>query len=303
VIVDISGYYSGASVGNLGGQYFPVEPTRLADTRIGGGGRVGPGEYILVAAGFDEIDPQVKAFAVNITAVSPTGSGHLIAWNGDPFALPEASTLNFTANRTVPNFAIVPTAPCFDCGEAEGWPSIGVYAHQATHIIVDIVGFYDDGTLLDGLRFTPNVPTRIADTRLGLGWPAALGPQVTATIEVPTPPAGPDTFAVAMNVTAVSPTANTHLTVWPAGFDMPNASNLNPAARTVVPNAVQTLINASNEFSVYNNAGTLHVVVDVVGTFYLPAETAAPTTVKIYQPARQRGDGVSAGSPLVRQLR
>jgi hypothetical protein len=296
VIVDISGYYSGPSTDNLGGQYIPVEPIRLADTRIGGFGRVPAGFFISVAAGFDADDPHIKAFAVNITAVSPVGGGYLTAWDGDPFTLPNSSTLNYTANKIVPNFAIVPAIPCVDCGPAEGWPSIGVYTSQDTHILVDLVGVYDDATLPDGLRFAPNLPTRIADTRSGLGWPSKLGQGTTATIEVPGSLAVPGTQAVAMNVTAVQPTANTFLTVWPNGIDRPTVSNLNPAAGAIVPNAVQTLINLDNEFNVFNFAGSVHVLADVVGTFYAQGDTASVAKAKAYIPGMQQGEGLRSPS-------
>jgi hypothetical protein len=145
-----------------------------------------------------------------------------------------------------------------------------VYTSADAHIIVDIVGYYDDGSLPNGLRFEPIVPTRIVDTRFGQGWSGALGAGSTATIAAPASIAGLDTWALATNVTAVTPTQNTFLTVWPAdlpGVGQPATSNLNPAAGTTVPNAVQTMIGLGNEFNVYNNAGTCHLVIDVVGRF------------------------------------
>jgi hypothetical protein len=156
-----------------------------------------------------------------------------------------------------------------------------VYTSNATHIIVDIVGFYDDGysELPDGLRFEPIVPTRIVDTRLAQGWPAALGQGSIAKIAAPATIAGIDTWALATNVTAVQPTGNTFITVWPAdlpGVGQPATSNLNPAAGSIVPNAVQTMIGLNNEFNVYNNAGTCHLVIDVVGRFEQYPPTPPP---------------------------
>jgi hypothetical protein len=310
VIVDILGYYSSGApnnFGDIGGQYHPVRPIRLADTREWGIGRIPAGFYITVPAGFGAINPHVRAFAVNITAVSPVGGGYLTAWHGgDPSSLPNASTLNFEANKVVPNFAIVRTTPCEHCGSATDWPSIGVFTSRATHILVDIVGFYDDATVPDGLRFTPNVPTRIADTRSGLGWPSKLGQGTTATMEVPGSLAGPDTWAVAMNVTAVQPSATTYLTVWPTGIARPTVSNLNPAAGAIVPNAVQTLISPQNQFNVYNYAGTVHVLADVVGTFYLyPGTATSLATAQAYTSEMQQRDGLQSpsGSSLVKQTR
>ena len=95
------------------------------------------------------VDPHIRALVVNVTAVArprkairPPGVA-----TGSP---PLASTLNYTAGIVaVPNMAVVPVSPC--CG---GFPSIGVYTWADRHIIVDIMGFFDDSSLGDGLRFT-----------------------------------------------------------------------------------------------------------------------------------------------------
>lgn len=284
IIVDVFGYYSKGrppGSGYMGGRYHPIsKPVRLVDTRTWGIGRIPGDAYIQAAAYWNTtINPRVRAFAVNVTATDPSGAGYLTAWNGYHYGLPNTSTLNYEARATVPNFAIVPTTPCDQCGEASGWPSIGVYTSNDSHIIVDIVGYYDDGYLPDGLRFEPIVPTRIVDTRLGQGWPAAVGAGSTAKIAAPGAIAGEDTWALATNVTAVQPTQNTFLTVWPAdlpGVGQPGTSNLNPAAGSIVPNAVQTMIGLGNEFNVYNNAGNCHLVIDVVGRFEQYPPTAPP---------------------------
>jgi hypothetical protein len=173
-------------------------------------------------------------------------------------------------------------------------PSIGVYTTTATHMIVDLVGYYDDGTVPNGLRFSPNVPTRIADTRIGQGWPTRLGWGETASILTPSSIANADTRALALNVTGVLPTQDTFLTVWPSGSSRPDTSNLNPTAGSVVPNAVQTGIAGDDRFNIFNAGGFCDVVVDVVGTFYQYPPTAgaassqvAPALMKVGQSSTQ----------------
>jgi hypothetical protein len=273
VIADVFGYYTqghGCCSGYMGGQYHPLsQPVRLTDTRTWGIGLIPGGYYVNSIASWNStIDPHIRAFAVNITGTEPADQGYLTAWNGDPGYLPNTSTLNYTAHATIPNFAVVPTMPCFNCGDATGLPSIGVATTAATHIIVDIVGYYDDGSLPNGLRFSPVVPTRIADTRSGQGWPSRLGPGGTATIPTPSSVANADTRGLATNVTAVIPSQATFLTVWPNGYGMPGTSNLNPSALETVPNAVQTMIGSDGKFNVFNAVGYCDVLVDVVGTFY-----------------------------------
>jgi hypothetical protein len=50
-----------------------------------------------------------------------------------------------------------------------GFPAFGIYTSQSVHVIVDVVGFIDGGTIPGGLRFRPMTPTRITDTRVGQG--------------------------------------------------------------------------------------------------------------------------------------
>ena len=306
LVADVFGYYTKGhtSPGFMGGQYHPLsQPLRLTDTREWGlntpGGLI-PGDAYITSAvdGDPTVLPHIRAFAVNVTATQPAGSGFLTAWNGSG-SLPGTSTVNYTAGATVPNFAVVPTAPCVDCGGAppagaDGLPSIGVYTTTATHIIVDLVGYYDDGTVPNGLRFSPNVPTRIADTRIGQGWPGRLGWGETASILTPSSIANADTRALALNVTGVLPTQDTFLTVWPSGSSRPDTSNLNPTAGSVVPNAVQTGIAGDDRFNIFNAGGFCDVVVDVVGTFYQYPPTAgaassqvAPALMKVGQSSTQ----------------
>ncbi|MBC6450872.1 choice-of-anchor D domain-containing protein [Actinokineospora xionganensis] len=307
LIADLNGYYAKDRTccnSYTGGQYHPLaNPGRLVDTREWGVGRVPADYYIKAIASWGAtINPKIRAFAVNITATDPVTSGYLSAWSGYNGTAPSTSTLNYTRGATVSNFAVVPTMPCEDCGSLTGAPSIAVYTNNDSHIIVDIVGVYDDGSLPDGLRFDPVVPTRIADTRIGQGWPAALGAAATATVVTPDTIAGPDTRALATNVTAVQPTASTYLTVWPAGEDgvsRPGTSNLNPAAGSIVPNAVQTMVGPGNGFHVYNNAGSTNFLVDVVGTFYrYPQSKPVGPSVQSAESARDLG--TPKAEPMIR---
>lgn len=277
IIVDVLGWYSKPRPANWisGGQYFPLSsPIRLTDTREWGQGRI-PGDYYIhsYVSFNDTVKDKVRALAVNITSTDSRGPGFLSAWNGVEDQMPGTSTLNYTAGRSVPNFAIVPVSRCqgSDCGSVAGMPRIGIYTNNDSHIIVDIVGFYDDNTMPHGLRFEPTVPTRIADTREGKGWPSALTADATATIDADVVSTD-DTYALATNVTAVLPTESTYVTVWPAnlpGVGKPGTSNLNPTKGSIVPNAVQTEVGPGNVFNVYNHVGKTDIVVDVVGTFYL----------------------------------
>ena len=71
---------------------------------------------------------------------------------------PTTSNLNFVAGDVVANFVIVQP-------DADG--NVCVYAHNATHVVVDLMGTLSDG-------FTAGAPQRLLDTRvanLPAGWP------------------------------------------------------------------------------------------------------------------------------------
>jgi hypothetical protein len=90
---------------------------------------------------------------------------------------PQIDGVDNLQGQTVANFAVVPVAPCQDslCGSSSGLPTMGVFTNQTTDVIVDLVGFIDDGTLANGLLFSATTPTRIADSPSGQGIARTLG--------------------------------------------------------------------------------------------------------------------------------
>ena len=77
-----------------------------------------------------------------------------------------------------------------------------------------------------------------------------------------------ESTALALNVTAVGPTAPTFLRLWPADEAQPAASNLNPTpGAPPTPNAVNVKLSETGEFSVFNRFGSIAVIIDVVGIY------------------------------------
>jgi hypothetical protein len=74
--------------------------------------------------------------------------------------------------------------------------------------------------------------------------------------------------AVVLNVTAVSPSAPGHLTVFPCGTDVPLTSTLNYGPGEVVANAAVTKIGTDGKVCINTHAAS-DIVVDVTG--YIPA--------------------------------
>lgn len=83
------------------------------------------------------------------------------------------------------------------------------------------------------------------------------------------PPA--DATVVAFNFTSVDATAPTFVTVWPAGSDRPQASNLNPVPGMAVPNLVVARLGDNETINMFNNTGHVELIADLVG--YLTADS------------------------------
>ena len=72
--------------------------------------------------------------------------------------------------------------------------------------------------------------------------------------------------AYVFNMTAVTPTVATYLTVYPAGVPKPASSNLNAAAKAVVPNLVITGTTAG-AIDIFSAAGNTALVIDLAGYY------------------------------------
>ncbi|WP_460494273.1 hypothetical protein [Dactylosporangium cerinum] len=316
VIADMLGVYQGRDTPGIidpGGQYQPHQTTRVVDTRDKGWGGPLPGKWSLSAlVDYGKtINPHVRALAINITAVTPTSSGHLTTWNGGG-PPPLASTLNYTPNSVVPNFAVVPIMYCERTPSCAGIPEISVYngSSGTTHVVIDVLGFFDDAQMGPGFRFQPLTPTRIADTRSNLGGAGTLGPASTATLIAPAPVAVDETGALVANITGVNNgNGGTYLTAWAAGTARPTASNLNLEPREVRPNAAFVLLGPGNKYNVYNAGSNVDVIVDVAGRFdYFPyplspgvTASSAPAAIKPLSPGRRTSTASSNAVPDLRR--
>jgi hypothetical protein len=90
--------------------------------------------------------------------------------------------------------------------------------------------------------------------------------------EDPTLGIAPDATAVVLNVTAIKPTQQMNLTVWPTGLAKPLASNLNVAPGKIIANQVTVKLgtggaSGSGAISLSTNTGQTDVLIDVVGYF------------------------------------
>jgi hypothetical protein len=285
VVVDLEGY-AGPPTTAGEGLYNPLAtPARICDTRAGNPSGLSPpdtqcdGDPLAAGTPFsvqvegDGAVPSsgVEAVVLNVTVVGPSGQGYLSAFPQGT-GTPTASNVNYLAGQTVSNRVIVPVSTT---------GAISLYASRDTNAIVDVSGWYS-GPSGTGTEFVPlAAPVRICDTRGGnpsglsggaaqcngggAGTTLSAGATVTVTVTglagVPT-----GTGAVVLNVTAIKPSSQTYLTVYP-GSPRPVVSDINPAAGTVKANLVVASLSAGGTVTIYNFMGAVNIAVDVAGYY------------------------------------
>lgn len=131
-----------------------------------------------------------------------------------------------------------------------------------------------------GHRFADtSPPKRLLDTRTSsnpVGSGATRRLQIAGTNGVPA-----DAAAVTLNVTAVAPSANGYVTVFPAGAARPTASNLNFSAGTTVANSVTVGLGPDGSIDLFNYAGTTHLLIDLAGWYGPSAGTGLASLASI----------------------
>ena len=269
------------------GDFTGVTPARILDTRSGvgqpGPGPVGPGSSINVpVAGQGGVPATgVQAVVLNVTAVSPTGLSFLTVWPTG-LARPEVSNLNVVPGQTVPNAVTV--------GLGAGGQVSVFNATGATHVLFDVVGYDADETGPVGSRFINTPPSRLFDTRIGLGGvPAApIGPGGTLSFDVTGQNGVPATgvTGIVMNVTVTAPTgAGGWLGVFPNDVARPEVSSLNFSPGQTVANLVTVRVPASGVINFFNATGSTHLLADVVG-YYTTGVTTEEGRFVALEPSR-----------------
>ena len=228
--------------------------------------------------------------ALNVAAVLPSAAGHMTVWAAGQ-TRPHASNLNFLAGAVVPNMVIVPLG-------VDG--QVSLWSSATLEVVVDVLGWFPTGS------FIGVTPARLLDTRssgITIDGAFAGGPRLAAdgTIDLTVAGRGgvplSNVASVALNVTAVKPSAAGHMTVWAAGQTRPYASNLNYSPGVTVPNMVIVPLGVDGNISLWS-LSPVDVVVDVLGWF--PTGSFTGVTPARLMDTRSGGitiDSAFAGGP------
>jgi hypothetical protein len=175
---------------------------------------------------------------------------------------PNTAALTYVPGQTVSNLVVAKVG-------SGGKVSLR-NAAGSVHLIVEILGWYSDGTGVQptGGLYGPLDPTRILNTRNGIGAPAvpigaggSIDLPVTGVAGVPATGVG----AVVLNVTATQPTASSWLTSYPTGTVAPNTAALTYVPGQTVSNLVVAKVGSGGKVSLRNAAGSVHLIVEIVG--------------------------------------
>ena len=302
LVADVSGYFTTALTASpASGLFQPLSPSRLMDTRNGlGASTPGAGRQVKIKVTGNGGVPasNVSAVVLNTTVAGSTAAGYLTAYPTGG-TRPLASTINFTPKQVVANRTVVPVG-------TDG--SVNFYNSSGkTPIVVDVAGWFTAGSdpSASGSYFVATTPTRVVDTRRGLGAPKGAvkasailaaglaGGNGLPAVTAPMPPT-----AVVATVTFVGPSSGTYGTVYPSLTSRPLASDLNARAGATVPNLTLPGLGADGKVAVYNNAGATQVIVDLSG--YFVGEIHVPTsTVVMKQGTVKEVSGDPANSATV----
>jgi hypothetical protein len=312
-----SGRASAAVTGlGSGGEYHALAPQRVLDTRSGINDPVTPGPKALVPGTGQAFEVQllgqgglpavgaaadVLAVAVNITVVNPNQQGYLRVF-GKGATEGDSSLVNFQAGQNVPNMAIV--RPGTDGKIVIRLISEGTAG--TADVLIDVFGWFSTSSYATrGARLIPVGPGRVYDSRnptfgadpvtalevvsVPIRGADSLNPAVTDIV-----PNSPSVVGALVNVTGVNnrsgsePTFVSVVPESPAAGQWPTTSNLNLRAGQIKPNLVLVPVGADGAIRLFNERGSVDLVVDIVGYLVNGADvnTAAGRVVPLTSPFR-----------------
>ncbi len=300
-----------------GGEFHPLSPTRIFDTRNGlndtaplgakptsnGGSTfnvdiLGQGG---VPAEVGGVNRDVLAVVANVTVVGSGADGYLsIRPAGSPPS--ESSLVNFTAGEAVPNLAVIGVGTGGEATVTLTTPN----ASRSAHVLVDVFGWISTSSYTDtadtGSRFVPVGPLRFLDTRSAPvpadwqgGRPIGTFEQLTLPIRgINGVPNSPNITGVMVNVTAANNqpgSVATFLaatpTATPPGVE-PATSVTNVNVGQVKANMAIVPVGPDGTIRIFNRSGATHVIVDVLGYLQggVDASTRAGRVIPLDAPFR-----------------
>jgi hypothetical protein len=268
------------------GDYTPIAPARVMDTRDGTGGHHGPlspyQAVTLQVTGVAGVPAaaQVDSVLMNVTVTDPTSYGFLSVYPAGG-AAPNASNLNFVPGQTVPNMVSVKLS-------AAG--QVSFLSNVATQVVADVVGYYSTAAGPAGARLVPQAPTRIYDSRDDEPYTSLIPTDFACGFD------HTSVEGLVLNVTAVDADEPGFVRFWTPGTPMPATSNLNVSTPDAVPNMVVVKPDANGCIAVNTNIDLVDLVFDVSGKFVDATGSAFTGQAPVRMLDTRNGTGAPAHS-------
>jgi hypothetical protein len=254
-----------AAISPATGSLTAVTPARILDTRSTLGGHNGTfatGETMNMPVLGNKGIPGagVSAVLINVTVVAPTVNSFLTLYpSGD--TRPVASTINFKAGQAIANSALVRVGT---------GGSISIFNNTGNvHVVIDLEGWVGYDASPATAKITTATPTRILDSRTATGGRNGQALAAGETMRLQTLGAGgvpsSGVSSVIVNLTVVAPSAGSYLTAYSTDTVQPAVSTVSFPAGMTMANFAVVPVGADGAINIYNNAGSVHVLMDVQG--------------------------------------
>jgi hypothetical protein len=253
----VSGVFAILPPASTPGRYVAQPPTRVLDTRLTGDGKLRAYDYRTI-----DLDPgDTTGMTAAVLNITTTRTECLTAFlSAGPALLPTErpswSVVNARWLADVPNMVTVQVAPGGLVTLYDGGCN--------TDVVIDLEGYYTAG---GGAGYVPAPsPARVLDTRSTANpFRAGETRRVDLSGVVPT-----GAVAAMVTLTSTRATGITYLSAFPTGSTGGTGTSVvNAVPGADIANSAPVQLAADGTISVYNNAGQVDVIVDVVG-WYVP---------------------------------
>jgi hypothetical protein len=242
------------------GDFTPLPTKRLVDTRSGFGApkaTVGPGGALSFTVGGVAGVPTtgVSAVVLNVVAMSTTTQGSWVTLFPAGHTRPATSNLSPIPGTSVQNQATIAIG-------AHG--KVSLYNSSGrSHFIVDVVGYYSNGSGPKGARFRPIGPNRVYNAPKYLN--AGSVQKFTISPAQGLPATG--SVTALFRVIAPAPGVSGALTFYPDGAPRPARWSLVTNAHSTADGLVLVTLGTGRTVDVYNSSGTTLPLVVLLGYY------------------------------------
>lgn len=279
VIFDVVGYSADRGhVPSAPGAFYPLGIRRVFDTRAAGSHPLQPGQANLVQIGGNGGVPTtgVAAVVANVTVISPARAGTLSAYPFDA-GWNTGTSISFAAGRSEQDVLSVGIG---DYG------AIGLRnaSSAPVQVVVDVIGYYLDGTPVDYGSYQSIPSYRVLDERLSGQHPIAPGgtasmlpTQGINNVTYHDPPPAWGLAASVVRFTVLTPAHAGSVSVYRADQAWNGAASISFPAGISVQQQLTTPLGPNQALLIRNNtAGPLTLVADVLGYYRgVPAPSVA----------------------------